>query len=111
MHIHVRIHRWVLWWFYVGVVCGVVALINILGRDLSRSQERIILVIGVFHWVLGGLVCYACEGLQIENRHEHPKSEPPRVREQVEWHPASDFLLPGNRKSLLPPRRRRTLFR
>lgn len=70
MHIHLRIHRWVLWWFYVGVVCGVVALINILSRDLTRVQERIILVLGVLFWLLGGLVCYACDSVQIDN-HDH----------------------------------------
>ena len=70
MHIHLRIHRWVLWWFYVGVVCGVVALINILSRDLTRIQDRIILVIGVLFWLLGGLICYACDSVQIEN-HDH----------------------------------------
>jgi hypothetical protein len=72
MHIHLRIHRWVLWWFYVGLVCGVVALVNILTRDLTRRQERIILVIGVWFWLLGGLVCYACDSVQIENHDHHP---------------------------------------
>jgi len=57
-HIHVRIHRWVVWWFYVGAVCGVTALVNILGRDLTRTQELIILIFGVLHWLLGGLVCW-----------------------------------------------------
>ena len=32
MHFRVRIRHWVAWWFYVGVVCGVIALVNILGR-------------------------------------------------------------------------------
>jgi len=72
MHIHLWIHRWVLWWFYVGVACGVVALVNILTRDLTRIQERIILVIGVLFWLMGGLVCYACEGIQIDSHDHHP---------------------------------------
>jgi hypothetical protein len=106
MHVHVRMHRWVVWWFYVGVVCGVVAVINILGRDLSRTQERVILAIGVLHWALGGLVCYACDAIRIEGSSQRLKSEePPKPRDIPEWHPASDFLLPGTRKSLLPPRR------
>jgi len=66
MHIHVRVHRWVRWWFYVGVVCGVVALANIGDRDLSRTQDKIIILIGAVHWLLGGLVCYAYEGIRIE---------------------------------------------
>jgi hypothetical protein len=105
MHIHIRVHRWVLWWFYVGVVCGAVAVINILSRNLSRGQEEFILVIGVLFWVLGGLLCYACEGIRIEKSSPQTKSnEPAGVREQQEWHAASDFLLPGNPKSLLPPK-------
>jgi hypothetical protein len=106
MHIQARIHRWVVWWFYVGIVCGAIAVTNILCRDLSRTQERITLLIGILFWVLGGLICYACEGIRIELPSQQPaKREPMRVRESQEWHSASDFLFPGNRKSLLPPRR------
>ncbi|MGP8245898.1 MAG: hypothetical protein ACLQVN_15435 [Bryobacteraceae bacterium] len=105
MNIHVRMHRWVVWWIYVGVVCGVVALVNIFGRDLSRAQERLILLVGVLHWVVGGLVCYACDAIRIDGASEEPGNrEPPKPREGREWHPASDFLLPGGKKSLLPPR-------
>ena len=105
MHIHVRIHRWVVWWFYVGIACGVVALVNILNRDLPRTQERAILVIGALHWLLGGLVCYACDGVRIEQpRQEPPHHEASRAVQQREWHAASEFLLPGGRKSLLPPK-------
>jgi hypothetical protein len=108
-HFRARVHRWVLWWFYVGIVCGVVALVNILSRDLSRSQVRFILALGVLHWLLGGLVCYACDGIRIEEPHQPPQNErrqnsEPVVRQQNEWYAPSDFLLPGNRKSLLPPR-------
>ena len=102
MHIHARVHRWVFWWFYVGVACGAVALVNILGRDLSRTQDRIILLIGVMHWVLGGLICYACEGIQLHSPPEPPKkAEPVQPAERIEWHSASDFLLPGSHRSLL----------
>ena len=102
MHIHARVHRWVFWWFYVGVACGAVALVNIMGRDLSRSQEKIILLMGVMHWVLGGLVCYACDGIEIQEPPEQPKPvEPPQLAERVEWHSASDFVLPGSRRSPL----------
>ena len=105
MDLHVRIHHWVLWWFYVGIVCGVVAVVNILVRDLTRIEERVILVIGVLFWLLGGLVCYACDSVQIQKPHqESRRGEPLRREQQKEWHPASDFLLPGGRKSLLPPK-------
>jgi hypothetical protein len=98
-------HRWVLWWFNVGVVCGVVAVVNIVGRDLSRTQEDIILLIGALHWLLGGLVCYACDAIRIEGASQASKDkEPSRAGQQPEWHPASYFLFPGNRTSLLPPK-------
>jgi hypothetical protein len=105
VHIHLKIHRWVLWWFYVGVLCGVIALVNILTRDLTRLQEHVILIIGVLHWVLGGFVCWAFDGVRIHEppapteRHEITPPEPGRG-----WHPGSDFVLPGGRKSLLPPK-------
>lgn len=106
MHIHVRVHRWVLWWFYIGVACGVVAVINILGRNLTRTQEDVVLVIGAIHWLLGGLVCYAFDAIRFERPTRPEQGEPSKKSETSEWHPASDFLFPGNRKRLLPPRYR-----
>lgn len=110
MHVHVRIHHWVIWWVGLGAVCGGVALLNILLRDLSRPQERVILIVGVLFWLLGGVACYGYGGVQIVQPHRraekdgaHPDQEH-LVREPGEWHPASDFVLPGNRKSLLPPK-------
>jgi hypothetical protein len=100
-----RIHPWVLWWFYVGVVCGVVAVANILFRDLTRTQERILLFLGVVHWLLGGLVCWACEGIQTE-RSMQPLSNEKQfqgVAHENEWHAPSDFLFPGGGRTLLPP--------
>jgi hypothetical protein len=93
-----------MWWFYVGVFCGGVAVANILGRDLTRPQEKLLLLIGVLHWLLGGVVCWAFESVQIrqippEQEHKKSTEAPP----PSEWHPASDFLLPGFRRSLLPP--------
>ncbi len=105
MHLHVRIHHWVLLWIYVGIACGAVALVNILGRTLSPDQETWILVIGVLFWVIGGVICYARDAVRIETpRHEAAKSSDAPVPPQVEWHSASDFVLPGNRKSILPPK-------
>lgn len=62
--LHVR--RWVVWWFYVGVGCGAIALANIFFRQLTRTQDEVILSLGVFHWILGGLVCWAWEGVKLE---------------------------------------------
>ena len=62
--LHVR--RWVVWWFYVGVVCGAVALANIFLRHFTRTQDEVILFLGVLHWILGGLVCWAWEGVKFE---------------------------------------------
>jgi hypothetical protein len=103
MHIHVRVRHWVLWWFYVGVVCGVVALVNILGRDLSPVQIKVVLIIGVLFWLLGGLACYGYDGVKIELPSQHSRiNAEPRVLGQLEWHFASEFVLPGSRKSILP---------
>ena len=104
MHIHVRIHHWVIWWIFVGIACGAVVLANILFRDLTRSQERVLLAVGVLHWVLGGLVCYACEGIQMEPPPESPKNDQPTsVVSESEWYPASYFVLPGKGGRFLPP--------
>jgi hypothetical protein len=102
MHIHLRIHRWVIWWFYVGVVCGAIALFNILGHNLTRAQEWILLIIGAAHWLLGGIVCWAFESVSIQPPHAPPVPKPANATPETEWHPASDFLLPGGRHSLLP---------
>lgn len=104
MSIRLRMQRWVMWWIYVGIVCGVVALVNILGRDLSRTQDKVILLVGIAHWVIGGLVCYACDAIRVEQSSEPKHREAAKQWEGTEWHPASDFLLPGNKKSLLPPK-------
>jgi hypothetical protein len=105
MHIHIRIHHWVFWWFYVGVVGGVVAVVNILTRDLTRSQEKGFLVIGVLFWVLGGLVCYAYDGIQIDKPLPKPAhAQKPLDAGERQWHPASDFVQPGRGKSILPPK-------
>ena len=103
MNVRIRIRRWVAWWFYVGVFCGGVALANIFGRNLTLAQERILLLIGALHWVLGGIVCWAFDGVQVRQAPppEKPKEEV-RIAREEEWHPASDFLQPGRHQSLLP---------
>jgi hypothetical protein len=105
LHFHVRIHRWVVWWICIGVLCGAVAFVNILSRNLSHTQETFIILVGVYHWVLGGLICYAFDGISIQAKPRPMKTEhPPGTPEQREWHPASDFLLTGNHKSHLTPK-------
>ncbi len=103
-HIHIRIHRWVIWWLLLGVVVGAVALVNILFRDLTRTQDKVILVIGIMHWVLGGIVCWAYEGVRITTVPPPERHQVPRTEDTREWHAASEFILPGGRKSFLPPR-------
>ena len=105
MHIHLKIHHWVILWLYIGVICGVVALVNIFLRNLSPEQIKLVLVFGVLNWVLGGVVCYCCDGIKLETPPQPPiKPIEPGVARAEEWHSASDFLLPGARKSLLPPK-------
>jgi hypothetical protein len=103
-HIHIRIHRWVIWWLCLGVVFGAIALVNILFRELTRAQDKVILLIGIVHWVLGGVVCWAFEGVKITSVPPLKRHLPAPIEDTREWHSASDFVQPGNRKSLLPPR-------
>jgi hypothetical protein len=103
-HIHIRIHRWVIWWLSLGVVCGAIALVNILFRELTRTQDKIILLVGVVHWVLGGVVCWAFDGVKISPAPPPEQNHPSPREEAREWHSASDFVQPGSRKSLLPPK-------
>lgn len=105
MDIHITVKRWVLWWFYASVALGAIAIANLLVSDLTRRQERIVLIMGVIHWVLGGMVCYACDSVRFAKPSEKPlQKEVPRGDAQEEWHAASDFLYPGGRKSVLPPK-------
>lgn len=105
MHLHVRMHHWVRVWIEVGIVCGAVALVNIFGRNLSGAQITWILAIGVLHWLIGGIVCYALDAVKIERPTvSGAKTVPAETSGQLEWHYASEFVLPGNRKSILPPR-------
>lgn len=102
-HIHLRIHHWVVWWFCLGVIFGAIALVNIFFRDLTRAQERGILVVGVINWVLGGLVCWAFEGIKVQKPPQTPEQhERTATGSEREWHSASEFVLPGSAKRLPP---------
>ena len=102
MHVRLRVRRWVAWCIYIGIACGAVALVNIVGHHLTGTQDRILIIIGATHWVLGGIVCWAFEGVKIESRRPSPTPPIQESKEATEYHPASDFLLPGSRHSLLP---------
>ena len=103
MNSSLRIQHWVLWWIYIGGLCGAVAVACILGSDLTRIQERIILILGVLFWLQGGMVCYVLGGIKIEEtRPPAEKVDLPHDSQSNEWHPASDFLFPGCRNRILP---------
>jgi hypothetical protein len=103
-HIHIRVRRWVIWWLCLGVVFGAIALVNILFRDLTRTEEKVILIVGILHWVLGGVVCWSFDGIKVDPAPPLEQKEPARTEEAREWHSASEFILPGARKSVLPPK-------
>ena len=103
----VLVHRWVLWWFYLGVVFGAVALSNILFGNLTRTDEHILLIVGAIHWILGGLVCWALEGIRVERPAQRHMGNPGvGAGDKREWHAASEFVFPGATHPLLPPSRR-----
>ena len=65
-HMVIRVHRWVVWWFYLGVLGGVIALPNVFLESLTGFQIRVILLIGIVHWLFGGFVCWAWEGVKLD---------------------------------------------
>lgn len=99
---HLHIQHWVVWWFYIGIVCGVIAVTNIVFRHLSETQTELVLVFGVLHWVLGGVICYCIDGVKIVPPERPSQAANVSAAPDAEWHCASDFLLPGNRQSILP---------
>jgi hypothetical protein len=78
-------------------------MINILFRHLTPVQEELALIMGAVHWGLGGVVCYYWDGIQF-HAPPHPPEHATNPAPQTEWHAASDFVLPGGRKSILPPK-------
>lgn len=95
MDVHIRVQRWVLVWIGAGIVCGAGAIVNILGHHLTGAQDELLLFLGVAHWLLGGVVCWAFKGVKVEPNPPAPPSPVEDTAPRTEWHPASDFLLPG----------------
>ena len=98
-----QIHRWMLWWFDVGLVIAVVALVNLPFLNLTRTKEQVIFIFCVSNWLLSGLVCWAYESIQPGNEVEPRKrAQTAPVPQEREWHSASEFRLPGGGRTLLP---------
>lgn len=96
MDFHLRVRHWVVDWFIIGVVCGAVALVNILFHRAAPDDVALSLFFGALYWIIGGVVCYCVEGVQVEAQHhaEHGATIL-SAKDQREYHCASDFLLPG----------------
>ena len=98
MHFHVRLHHWVVGWIYVGIACGVAALANIVLRALTHRQEVIILVIGALYWAMGGLLCWAWEGVRIQRASRLRKTQRVEREGSAKTEHLSSFLaVPGRR--------------
>jgi hypothetical protein len=55
---------------------------------------------------LGGLVCYACDAIRIDDApllQGHIESS--KAPDMTQWLSASEFVLPGTKSSLFPPGR------
>lgn len=104
MDLHLRIHRWVFDWFVIGVICGIVVLVNVFFRKPSADDLALSLFFGCLYWLIGGVICYVLEAVKLEPP-AHVERTPQFAKnlgEQREYHCASDFVLPGSRRSLLP---------
>jgi hypothetical protein len=99
-----RSHRWVLWWFEVGLGIAVVTLPNLPYLNLTRSEERLLFILCAVHWLLAGLICWAFADMKSAVVWAQPPKAAPfaNVPEEREWHPASEFRLPGSVKILVP---------
>ena len=64
-----KVRPWVIWWFCLGIVGAAIALPEIFLRDLTHFQERILLSFGIAHWLLGGIICWAWEGVKFGQAH------------------------------------------
>jgi hypothetical protein len=91
-HYHLHLRRWVVWWIYIGVVCGIIALVNILFRNLSPLQAAMVIVMGVLFWIIGGIVAYGYGGIVIVPM---PLPHYSPAKHEEEAHAATDFLFPA----------------
>lgn len=98
MYIHVHMHHWVKIWIYVGIVCGAVALVNIFGRRLSDSQVDWILAMGALNWVVGGLICYFWDAVEI-----YIPSRSRKLAVRGEHRYGSGLVARGHHQDMLPP--------
>ncbi len=94
-----KVRRWVVWWFCLGVICGGAALVNIFFRELTRVQDRVILFVGVVFWLLGGLVCWAWEGIQLQSTDAAGKPVP-EVLNKPEHQLPSELVAYDSRQAL-----------
>ena len=95
----IHLHRWVVWWFWLGVLGGAIALPNIIFRHLTHLQETVILLFGVVHWLFGGFVCWAWEAVKIEPEHTtEPGGQKHDKAEEGEPDVLSELIAHRNRK-------------
>ncbi len=96
--------------------CGVIAVVNILTLNLKRVQVLVILIVGAVHWVLGGVFCWALDGVRIHEIRERPHAPEHRdsalpgdtggmasgiglcPSRQPEEHAAAEVLIERNRR-------------
>jgi len=98
MHSYAHHHHWLVEWLYLGLICAVVVLVNILARTVTEDTTIMVLSFGAIAWLVGGIVFYGVEHLHsIEASQSEPSEQTMRRSElqPVVWHCASDFLIPG----------------
>ena len=52
MHIHLRVHPWVVWWFVIGAIIGLVVAVNMIGRHLTERSDALLVSLGVIQFSL-----------------------------------------------------------
>ncbi len=98
MRIHVHMHHWVKVWILVGIICGAVAVANIFSRHLTDTQVDWILAVGVLNWVVGGLICYLWDAVEI-----YIPSRSRRLSPRGESRYGSGLVAHDHHEHMLPP--------
>jgi hypothetical protein len=102
MRFQTRIQHWIVDWLWLGMVCIIVALVNIFARPFSDRTASLVLFFTGLSWVIGGIICYGFEGIKPPLPSGKAHSETPAGDAPVqEWHSASDFVIPGTRKTFI----------